>query len=99
MREKIKTERLETRTTKKDKLLIAKAANLKGMTTSQFVLSVARDKAFDVISESEQVLKSQKDKEIFVEALINPPAPNQELKTAFKEFKRTYAKASKEEND
>ncbi len=98
MKEKTKTERLEARTTTKDKQMIARAAEIKGMSTSQFILTVTKAQAMTVISESEHILQTQKDKELFVNALLNAPEPSEELKNAFRDFRKKYTTVSQEKD-
>ena len=40
-----------------------------------------------IITLKEQIISSEKDAKIFVDAINNPPEPNDELKKAFKNFK------------
>ncbi len=77
-----KTERIVARTSVEQKALIEQAANLQGITVSDFIISNAYREAVKTI-ERHQVLKlSQRDSEIFAELLMNPPAPNEALKEA-----------------
>jgi uncharacterized protein (DUF1778 family) len=82
------TTRFETRLPKEQKMLFKKAARLGGYSNlSDFILKTAREKANKIISESEQVLATKKDSEIFFDAITNPPKANKELKKASKEYK------------
>lgn len=84
-----KTVRLETRLPKEQKLLFKKAARIGGYSSlSDFIVKTAREKADKIIAESEQILASKRDREIFFDAITNPSKPNKELKKAAKEYKK-----------
>ena len=46
-----------------------------------------QEKAKAIIAEREQIISSEKDSEIFFEAVLNPQKPNKALVKAVKEFK------------
>lgn len=61
---------------------LAEAAALVGATLNQFVVQSALQKAREVI-ESERIIRlTEKDADVFFEALENPPEPNEALKAA-----------------
>jgi uncharacterized protein (DUF1778 family) len=75
------SERIDMRITADQKKLIQIAASLDGCNTvSSFIIRTVINKSIKVIEKNYRVLKSLKDKEIFIEALTNPPAPNKKLK-------------------
>lgn len=80
-------QRLEARLGAKQKALLQHAADLKGRTLSDFVLSAAYESAARVIKEHEEIALSLRDREIFVKALLNPPEPTQALKEAVAHYK------------
>jgi|TARA_B100000745_G_scaffold174650_1_gene114402 uncharacterized protein (DUF1778 family) len=67
--------------------LLTQAAAIAGMSSiNSFVLSAAIEKAKQVI-EREQALKlSQADAELLMEALDQPPTPNEKLQAASKRY-------------
>ena len=66
------------------------AATLAGnRTLTEFVFTAAQEKADRIIAEHESVFRSQRDRDIFFEALTNPPAPNKKLRAAAKRYKET----------
>lgn len=66
------------------------AAALAGhRTLTEFVFTAAQEKADQIIAEHESVFRSKRDRDIFFEALTNPPAPNKKLKAAAKRYKET----------
>jgi len=82
------TARFDTRLSKEKKLIIEKAALLGGYKNlSDFVVSTVYEKAQLIIQQSETFLTSHRDNEIFFNALINPPMPNEALMSAAKQYK------------
>jgi len=88
----IKDARFDTRLPKEQKVLFERAARLGGFRNlTEFVVVAANQKAKEILSERERVIASQKDSEIFFEAVLNPKAPNQELLKAANEFKALFS--------
>ena len=82
------TERLEARIISDKKKLLKNAAELSGRTLTDFVVSSAYEAAVRVIQEYQQLHLSIADRDVFINALLNPPkASNNLLKTA-EEYKR-----------
>ena len=83
----IKQSRFELRLTEEEKSFFEKASQLAGYKTlSSFVISAIREYATKIIKEKEQILKSQKDKELFFDAVFSDIEPNDELKIAAKRY-------------
>ena len=75
--------RFDTRLPLEQKQLFEKAALLGGYRNlTDFVILTVQDKAREIIEEKERIISSQQDKEIFFDALMNPPLPNEELLSA-----------------
>jgi uncharacterized protein (DUF1778 family) len=88
-----KAERFEIRMSTADKNLIAEAARLRGMTPTEFVLK-ATLKASKRTVERVKVLKfSRRDQVRLLEALMNPPEPNERLKKAAARHARLVKRA------
>jgi len=83
-----KTARLEVRVTPEQKDLFSRAAALAGRSLSDFVVAHAYDAATRAVQEHEAMLLSARDCEIFVRALLNPPAPGARLRKAARRYKR-----------
>ena len=84
----IKDARFDTRLPKEQKVFFERAARLGGFRNlTDFVVMAVQEKAKVIISERERVIASQKDSEIFFDAVINPKSPNKELVKAAEEFK------------
>jgi len=84
-------ERLDARLTRREKELIETAANLRGTSSSDFVRMAVKEAALNTIRDHEQLTLGEKSRNIFVEALLNPPKPNQKLRAAARRWKREIA--------
>ena len=81
--------RFDTRLPMDKKKIIEKAALLAGYKNlSDFVVTTVYEKAQAIIQKSETILESQRDNEIFFDALVNPPEPNESLRTAASQYKK-----------
>lgn len=81
-------ERLDARLTREEKELVEMAANLRGTSSSDFVRMAIKEAALNTIRDHEQFTLAEKSRKIFVEALLNPPKPNQRLKAAARRFRQ-----------
>jgi len=85
--------RFDTRQEKDKKLIFEKAAILGGYKNlSDFVVSTVYERAQMIIQKSETILASQRDSEIFFNALVNPPEPNEALVSAAQQYKKMVSK-------
>lgn len=81
--------RFDTRLPKEQKEFFEEAVMLGGYRSlSDFVISSAMEKAKIIVEEHKTLLASKMDREIFFNALLNPPKPNDKLKTAAKRYKQ-----------
>ncbi len=81
--------RFDIRLSKEQKQLFEIAALLGGYRNlTDFVIATVQSKAKEIIEEREKIIVSKKDKEVFFDALVNPPRLNKNLLDA----KRTYNK-------
>lgn len=79
--------RFDTRLSKSQKQLFEDAAAVGGYRNlSDFILRAAQEKADEIIREHNRIIASQKDSEIFFDAIFNPQAPNENLKKAAKKY-------------
>jgi uncharacterized protein (DUF1778 family) len=92
-----KEQRLEARVTPEQKRLIAeRAATLRGTTVTEFVVRSAQEAATNTIKDSEVLHLRDEARDVFVNAVLNPPAPNDAARRAaeryknFGEFRREY---------
>lgn len=87
-----KTERLEARASVLEKDVIQRAADLEGCSLSEFIVSRAYEAAREVIRAQEVLTLSPRASRAFVEALLDPPAPNEHLRAAFAGYRQRVAK-------
>ena len=80
LKEKInKNARLEFRVADQQKALIEEAAQLQGVSVSDFLAGAAHREAVKVIQDSAAIQLSREESARFVQALLSPPAPNAAL--------------------
>ena len=82
-----KQERLEARVTQEQKRMIERAAEIRGTSVTNFVLASAQQAATETIKDFEVLTLRDKARELFVAALLNPPAPNATARAAAKRYK------------
>ena len=83
-----KLERLEARITREQKRIIERAARLRGTSVTDFVVVSAQRAATDTIKDVEMMSLRGEAREAFVNALLNPPAPNAAANRAAERFRR-----------
>src|SRR6266436_153132 len=81
-------ERLGFRVDKPTKALIERAAKLERRKLTDFCMTVLTEAARRTIAEHETLVLSDRDRAVFFDVLINPPAPSERLQRAFAEHKR-----------
>ena len=83
-------DRIDVRISKEQKQLFKYASELRGFKSlTEFVVFCIQSEANKTIMENDAIIKSIDDKKIFIDALLNPPLPNDKLKEAnetYKEF-------------
>jgi uncharacterized protein (DUF1778 family) len=79
--------RLEARVTPAQKELIERAARAQGRTVTDFVITALHEAARKALEESTLWQLTQEQQKAFVEALMEPPAPNRNLRNAYKRYK------------
>jgi uncharacterized protein (DUF1778 family) len=87
--------RFDARLPKEQKQFFEKAAYLGGYRNlTDFVILTVQEKAKKIIKEKEQVLASERDSEIFFDAITNPKEPSENLRKALDDYK-TFLSNSK----
>ena len=86
--EKEKPERLEARITSRQKALLKRAAELRGRSLTDFVVSAAEEEAERVLRSEYVITLGAEESAAFAAALLSPPAPNQTLRAAAKRYPR-----------
>jgi uncharacterized protein (DUF1778 family) len=70
------------------KALIERAAELERRKLTDFCMTALTDAARRTIAEHETLVLSDRDRVVFFDTLVNPPAPSERLQRAFEEHKR-----------
>jgi uncharacterized protein (DUF1778 family) len=86
-----KVERLEARLSPDTKALFQEAATIQGRSLTDFVVNSALEAAKRTVRQNELVELSRRDRIAFVEALLNPPSPNDRLQRAMNRHNQTVA--------
>ena len=82
----VKQERLEARVTRAQKLLIERAARIRGTSVTNFVVASAQEAAAETIKNVETLTLRDAAREKFMDALLHPPAPNAAARAAAKRY-------------
>ena len=88
LRRSLKQDRLEARVTPDQKKLIARAAALRGSSVTEFIVASAQQAAADTIKEFELLTLHDKARDVFVNAILRPPAPNAAARKAAQRYKQ-----------
>ena len=84
----IKSERINLRLSQTAKRRIELAAGVEGTTVSGFIVASALAHAEKAIRGHDTVVFDRQDAEAFLDAIVNPPAPNERLRAALEEHSR-----------
>lgn len=94
---KVKTDkpekaRFDARLTREQKQIFERAAVIGGYRSlSDFVITIAEERAQQIISKADSIIASQRDAEIFFDAVLNPGQPNEALRSAADEYNKLMA--------
>ena len=80
--------RIEARVSLKQKELFERAAAIEGVTLTDFAISSMNRAATSVVQEHTTIDLSVRNQRAFVEALRNPPEPNEALREAARAYMR-----------
>ncbi|WP_028522530.1 type II toxin-antitoxin system TacA family antitoxin [Runella limosa] len=87
--------RFDARLSKEQKHFFEKAAYLGGFRSlTDFVILTVQEKAKEIIKEKEQIIASEKDSQLFFDAITNPKPPSKTLKSAYEDY-NTFISNSK----
>ena len=81
-------ERLEARISPAKKSVLKNAATLSGISLTDFVVNSAYEAAKRVVQEYEQLNLTEVDRNVFIQALLNPPNPSANLIKAAQRYKK-----------
>jgi uncharacterized protein (DUF1778 family) len=84
----LRTERTEARLLPEQKERIERAASIKGLSFSDFMVQHADEAAIRTIQQHTTWTLENKERDFFVEVLMNPPAPSRRLRSAAQRYKK-----------
>jgi uncharacterized protein (DUF1778 family) len=76
----LKTKRIDLRVSEEIKALIDRAAQLRGCSVSEFIISTASAAAEETVAKREILYLSMRDSARFYAALDNPPEPSEKMR-------------------
>ncbi|EHJ8506412.1 DUF1778 domain-containing protein [Salmonella enterica subsp. diarizonae serovar 47:k:z53:[z84]] len=83
----LKKQRIDLRLNEDDKHMIEEAAAMTNQSISQFMVSTASERAAEVIDQHRRLLLNEESWNLVMEAITNPPVPNDRLKQAAKRLR------------
>ena len=87
---KAKDSRIDLRVTQEQKELLEKAASLRGISLSAYTLLHLLPVAKQDIDTQERLILSERDRDLFMSIMENPPELQGNLKTAIKKYQDKY---------
>lgn len=79
--------RFDARLPKEQKQFFEKAAQLGGFRSlTDFIILTVQEKAKEIIQEKERIIASERDSEIFFDAITNPKKPSKTLENALEDY-------------
>jgi uncharacterized protein (DUF1778 family) len=87
---KVKDSRIDLRVTQEQKELLEKAASLRGISLSAYTLLHLLPIAKQDIDTQERLILSDRDRDLFMPIMENPPELQGNLKTATKKYRDKY---------
>lgn len=82
-----KLARLEARITKQQKALFMRAAQLAGLSLTDFVVTSAQERASRTLRDHDAMVLGDRDSKAFVAALLTAPEPSTRLRKAVQRYK------------
>ena len=80
----VKDSRVDFRVSDVQKSLLERAAEIKHLSLSSYILSSSIKQAEQDIADNEMLILSNRDRDLVMSALENPPEPNEALRGMFK---------------
>ncbi|MBL7473773.1 type II toxin-antitoxin system TacA family antitoxin [Robertkochia sediminum] len=85
---KTKDERIEIRVSHQEKRIFRKAQKLSGdKSFSSFIVRIVKDHAEEIIAKNDRILASERDRNMFFDAVFEASKPNQNLIKAAEKYK------------
>jgi uncharacterized protein (DUF1778 family) len=86
--------RFDARLPKEQKQFFEKAAYLGGYRNlTDFIVRTVQEKAKEIIKEKERIIVSERDSQVFFDAITNPKKPSETLKNASEDYNAFVAKS------
>jgi uncharacterized protein (DUF1778 family) len=79
-------ERIDVRVNTESKSLFLRAAELSGQNLSAFIIEAVRERAIQTIEAHDRVVLNNQARQVFLNALANPPAPSEALRRAAEKY-------------
>jgi uncharacterized protein (DUF1778 family) len=87
-----KDERIELRVSSADKRIFQRAQKLSGdKSFSSFIVRIVKKQAEEILAKNDRILISERDREVFFDAVFGDKKPNRELSEAAERFKSKTA--------
>ncbi len=90
----MKQDRIELRASQKERERLLEAAMFTGVTLSGFLRQAALEKSDCILKNRDAIALSDRDRDLFLEALENPPKPNTRLQKAFRSYQKRKREVS-----
>lgn len=91
----MKQDRIALRASQRERNRLLEAATFTGMTLSAFLRQAALEKSDEILKSRDDLILSDRDRDLFLDALENPPKPNKRLQQAFNKYhKQMHSTAS-----
>ncbi len=83
-----KDERIELRVSSADKRIFKRAQKLSGdKSFSSFIIRMVKKQAEEIVAKNDRIIATEKDRQVFFDAVFNNTKPNQNLVEAAKRYK------------
>lgn len=90
MGQALRTERTEARLLPEQKRRIERAAQIKGLSVSDFIVQHADEAAIRTIEQHSSWILNDEDRDFVIQTLTNPPKPDKRLRAAFKRSREHF---------
>jgi len=88
-----RTARIEARISPDALAVVRRAAEIQGRSVSEFIVDAAQEAAHRTIEETTIVRLCVQDQHLIVEAILNPPEPNEALHRAVQRHRELFGEA------
>jgi len=84
--------RVEARIPSEQKHLFQRAAAVRGVNLTTFMVDSMREAALRTLEQYESIKLTDQERRIFIETLLNPPPPNKALRAATERYKEMVSR-------